>query len=135
LLIMKNKPAHTTPDDLFEGKTFGELLVEGAEEFADALERDKASISKEFTCHTMTLDLEPTCYTPELVKETRQKLGASQVVFARFLGVSVKTVHAWEQGVNIPKDSACRFMDEIRAKPDYFKERLAGMAKQKRVTS
>ncbi len=131
---MKKKTISTT-DDLFEGKTFGELLVEGAEEFAEALEQDKKSIPKEFTCHTMSLDLEPTFYTPEMVKGTRKKLGASQAVFARFLGVSIKTVQAWEQGKNRPQDSACRFMDEIQAKPDYFKERLSAMATQKRVVS
>jgi putative transcriptional regulator len=120
-------------DDLFEGKTFGGLLGEGLQEFADALTRDPRSVAKEFTCHTMTLDLEPASYTPEMVRATRLKLGASQTIFARFLGVSVKTVHAWEQGTNQPNDSACRFMDEIQAFPEHFKARLTKLATKKRA--
>lgn len=122
-------------DEFFEGKSFGELLCEGLDEVADALARDRQSIPKEFTCHTVTLELAPIRYTPEMVQQTRAKLGASQAVFARFLGVSVKTVCAWEQGVNVPNESACRFMDEIQANPEHFKARLASLVTRKRIPS
>jgi len=59
-----------------------------------------------------------------MVRRTRGLLRASQAVFARFLGVSVKTVRAWEQGFNVPSDMACRFMDEIRRDPSYWLRRL-----------
>jgi putative transcriptional regulator len=91
--------------------------------FAEALQRgDK--ITERFTCRKIILDLKPTPYNPALVKKTREILGVSQALFAHFLGVSVKTVHSWEQGSNTPNDMACRFMDEIRRDPGYWQGRL-----------
>ncbi|MBI3464059.1 MAG: hypothetical protein HY000_13535 [Planctomycetes bacterium] len=72
----------------------------------------------------MELKLEPSKYSAEMVRATRQLLQASQAVFARFLGVSVKTVRSWEQGINAPKDVAARFLDEIRRNPDYWRSRI-----------
>ena len=66
----------------------------------------------------------PSVYHPRLVRETRDLLAASQAVFARFLGVSVQTVRAWEQGVNTPSTLASRFLDEIRHDPAYWRTRL-----------
>jgi putative transcriptional regulator len=98
-------------------------IIEGLQDFVETLEK-KQPISQKFTCRVVELDLHPTAYDPEQVKETRLLLQASQAVFARFLGVSVKTVRAWEQGVNTPNDMACRFMDEIRFNPAYWIHRL-----------
>jgi putative transcriptional regulator len=101
----------------------GERIVRGLQEFVDTLEK-KQPITQKFTCRVVELDLRPTPYDPKHVKETRLLLNASQSVFARFLGVSVKTVRAWEQGVNTPNDMACRFMDEIKFNPEYWIKRL-----------
>jgi putative transcriptional regulator len=101
----------------------GAQIVQGLQGFADALEK-KEPIAAKFTCRVVELDLRPTPYDPAQVRQTRLLLQASQAVFARFLGVSVKTVRAWEQGVNMPNDMACRFMDEIRFNPEYWIERL-----------
>jgi putative transcriptional regulator len=108
----------------------GKQIIEGLREFTEALEQDK-DIRQEFNCHRVVLDLEPSAYDPEEVKNTRKMLGASQVVFARFLGVSPKTVRAWEQGRNTPNDMACRFMDEIRADPDRWRSRLRDLTTSK----
>jgi DNA-binding transcriptional regulator YiaG len=72
----------------------------------------------------MSLELNPKTYTPDMVKETRRLLSASQLVFARFLGVSVKTVSQWEQGFGKPNQMACRFMDEINSNPEHYLNRL-----------
>jgi putative transcriptional regulator len=93
-------------------------ILEALAEFTDALE--KAEVTKRLTCWQLKLDLQPTQYSPELVKKTRQSLGVSQTLFARFLGVSPKTVRSWEQGVNTPSSMACRFMDVIRHDPTYW---------------
>jgi DNA-binding transcriptional regulator YiaG len=74
------------------------------------------------------LKLRPTPYDPKLVKRTRELLHASQRVFARFLGVSAKTVSSWEQGINTPSAMAGQFMDEIRANPAYWMNRLRAVA-------
>lgn len=101
----------------------GERIVERLKGFTEALEDDQP-ISKRFTCRDVEFKLRPTRYNPGLVKDTRKQLEASQAVFAQFLGVSVQTVRAWEQGVNRPSMMARRFMDEIRRDPDYWRQRL-----------
>src|ERR1700732_2672739 len=103
--------------------TVGARIIQGLEEFVDALEK-KETISERFTCHTIELDLKPTPYLPRMVKENRALLGASQAVFAKLLGVSVRAVCHWEQGLKSPSDIACRFMDEIRRNPFYWINRL-----------
>ena len=42
-------------------------------------------------------------YRPDEIKQLRTGLGMTQVVFAGFLGVSPKTVEAWEAGRNRPE--------------------------------
>jgi putative transcriptional regulator len=98
-------------------------LVAGFSELADALESG-TDIGTEFNCYQMQLDIAPQTYSAPLVKSTRKALRASQAVFAKFLGVSVKTVSEWEQGIGKPKQIACRFMDEINRNPQYFIDRL-----------
>ena len=40
------------------------------------------------------------------IAATRQKLGLSQTRFAGLLGISVRTLHHWEQGTRIPSGAA-----------------------------
>ena len=81
-------------------------------------------ITKRFTCRTVRLRLAPQRYGPKEVKQTRRKLGASQTIFAQFLGVSPSAVQDWEQGLKPPHGAACRLMDEIRRDPKYWIQRL-----------
>jgi putative transcriptional regulator len=111
-------------------KSLGEKIRKRLGAFAAALENREA-ISERFTCRTIKLQLEPQAYNPQQVKGTRQLLGVSQAIFARFLGVSVKAVSAWEQGAKTPSDMACRFMDEIRHNPRYWQDRLRESAVRK----
>jgi putative transcriptional regulator len=101
----------------------GKKILEGLREFTEALENDE-QITEKFTCRKVTLDLLPLSYDPNTVKSTRGLLRASQGIFAQFLGVSIKTVRAWEQGRMGPSDMACRFMDEIQRNPEYWRKRL-----------
>jgi putative transcriptional regulator len=48
------------------------------------------------------------------VKSLRADLKLSQSAFANALGVSKKTVEAWEAGRNIPSGSACRLLEVIK---------------------
>ena len=104
-----------------------EKITQGLEQFADALEKGE-DVTERFTCRKVVLNLEPAQYGPELVKEARSKLGLSQALFAQFLGVSASSVQAWERGEKTPKDIACRFMDEIRRDPNYWKKRFLEIA-------
>ena len=105
----------------------GGQLVKRLKGFAEALETTKR-IGDRFTCRTIKLNLEPTPYSPERIKRVRNTLGASQAIFAQFLGVSVSTVRDWEQGVKPPRPIACRLMDEILRHPDYWIARLEELA-------
>jgi len=97
-------------------------ILEALEDFADALERGE--VAERLTCYQVSVNLTPATYSPRLVKQTRDLLRVSQPLFASFLGVSARTVRAWEQGVSTPSPVARRFMDEIRRAPDYWAGRL-----------
>ena len=107
-------------------------LVKGLEGFVKDLKSD-APITEKYTCRRMVLDLHPVAYSPEQVLATRKLLRVSQVLFAQFLGVSPKTVRAWEQGNSEPKDIACRFMDEIQRNPDYYRDAPCGIRQNAKV--
>ena len=100
----------------------GKELIGGLRELSDSLKRKESAGggSDKFTCHTIVLDFQPTQYDAASVKKVRKLLGASQSIFARFLGVTAKTVQSWEQGQSTPSDMACRFLDEIRAAPEFL---------------
>ncbi|HZL89632.1 MAG TPA: hypothetical protein VFB96_14805 [Pirellulaceae bacterium] len=112
--------------------SFGAELVKRLGRFAAELPKIR-KLSDRFTCRTDRLPLRPTVYTPELVKQTRRILEASQPVFARFLGVSASAVRDWEQGLKQPRGSACRLMDEIRRDPTYWRLRLEETAEAMRA--
>lgn len=57
-------------------------------------------------------------YKASEVKAIRQTVGASQALFANILGVSVKTVEAWESGRNQPDGAARRLLAMMQADPD-----------------
>lgn len=44
------------------------------------------------------------------VRDVRLRLKMSQALFAAVMGVSTKTVEAWETGRNVPSGSASRFL-------------------------
>ena len=50
-------------------------------------------------------------YNKSEIKEIRTHAGMTQAVFANYMGVSPKTVEAWEKGTNHPTGSACRLLD------------------------
>lgn len=103
--------------------TVADRIKKRLEEFTEELESGR-NVQDKFTCRKVEFCLEPRPYSPETVKNIRVLLGASQKIFALFLGTSVKTVQAWEQGKTPPPKMACRFMDEIQRKPEYWRERL-----------
>src|SRR5437879_4582888 len=51
--------------------------------------------------------------TPKQIRQLRDQFNTSQPLFAKFLGVSVKTLRSWEQGNRTPSPMACRFIEEI----------------------
>ena len=60
-----------------------------------------------------------TAYTKEQVKQIRRSTGMSQRNFARYMGISPKTVEAWEAGRNKPVGSACRLLALTKTDPQF----------------
>ena len=52
-----------------------------------------------------------TKYSREQIKSIRNKAGMTQAVFASYMGISKKTVEAWELGRTHPTGPACRLLD------------------------
>ena len=54
------------------------------------------------------------------IKRIRQKTGLSQVMFAGTMGVSPKTVEAWENGRNKPEGASRRLLEVVRDDPGFL---------------
>lgn len=61
-------------------------------------------------------------FTASEIKEIRKNAGLTQVVFAKYLGVSLKTVEAWECGRNQPSGAACRMLAITKKDPLFPKK-------------
>ena len=68
---------------------------------------------------TKTMSIEP---IPDFeameIKRVRNELGMTQVLFAGFMGVSTKTVEAWETGRNMPDGPARRILAMLKVDPN-----------------
>ena len=56
-------------------------------------------------------------YKADEIKRIRNSTGLTQRSFAEYMGVSIKTVEAWESGRNHPEGSACRLLSLTKADP------------------
>jgi putative transcriptional regulator len=81
-----------------------------------AIEYEKGNLKAKKT----TLSIAPIdSFTPSEIKEIRNHTGLTQVLFAKYMGVSVKTVEAWESGRNHPEGAACRLLSLTRNDPTF----------------
>ena len=81
-----------------------------------AIEYEKGNLRARKT----TLTIQPTeTFTPIEIKSIRNSTGLTQVLFAEFMGVSKKTVEAWESGKNHPDGAACRLLSITRTDPNF----------------
>lgn len=55
-------------------------------------------------------------YNNVQIKQIRTSVGMTQVLFADYMGVSAKTVEAWEKGTNHPTGTACRLISMLENK-------------------
>jgi len=83
-----------------------------------AIEYEKGTLKAK----TTVLSIAPVdVFTPDEIKEIRKSTGLTQVLFAKYMGVSVKTVEAWEAGRNHPEGAACRLLTLTRNDPTFPK--------------
>jgi len=81
-----------------------------------AIEYEKGNLKAK----TTVLSIVPVdVFTPAEIKEIRKSTGLTQVLFARFMGVSPKTVESWESGRNHPEGAACRLLTLTRNDPTF----------------
>lgn len=88
-----------------------ESIMSGLQEAID-YEQEKIPARKT----TITIEPLPDI-SPVEIKELRNKIGLTQAMFAAVLGVSVKTVEAWETGTNSPIGPARRMISLIQFDP------------------
>ncbi len=63
------------------------------------------------SARTITYKIDPvTRYDKDQIREIRMNAQMTQNVFADYLGVSVKTIEAWERGRTHPTGPACRLI-------------------------
>lgn len=80
-------------------------LKEGLQEAIDFEKRNGKA-------KTTTFMIEPVKkYSNEDIKKIRNRAGMTQAVFANYMGVSVKTVEAWELGRTHPTGPAYRLIN------------------------
>ncbi len=56
--------------------------------------------------------------TPQVIRDTREKLNLSRAVFAHELHVSPRTLEKWEQGLTKPNEQAATLILLVRKYPD-----------------
>ena len=54
----------------------------------------------------------------DFIKQSREKLGLTQIEFAKKLNVSVQTVQAWEQGKRNPRPMAIDYIKSLVSKDE-----------------
>lgn len=81
-----------------------------------AIEHEKGNLKAK----TTKLTIEPVeCFKPEEIRLIRKETGMTQALFAKYMGVSVKTIEAWEAGRNHPEGTACRLLTMTRNDPTF----------------
>lgn len=84
----------------------------------EAIEYEKNNLKTS----TRTLSITPIEeFTASEIKEIRKNAGMTQVLFAKYLGVSLKTIEAWEAGRNQPNGTACRMLSITKKDPQFPK--------------
>ena len=58
-------------------------------------------------------------FEAEEIREIRRNAGMTQTLFAKYMGVSVKTIEAWECGRNRPIGAACRLLFLTKNDPQF----------------
>ena len=96
--------------------SFGEKLIQSARQ-AELHSRGKKKL------RSNVIEIQPVPnYAPEQIKDIRAKLGLTQGLMGGIVGVSPKTIEAWEIGFRRPSGSAMRVLAELDTNPNYFKK-------------
>lgn len=82
------------------------------------LEEAVAYNQGKITARTKTISISPLPeYDAHEIKNIRKAMGMTQALFAGVMGVSPKTVEAWESGRNTPNGPAKRILSMLQKDP------------------
>ncbi|MCL2337576.1 MAG: helix-turn-helix domain-containing protein [Firmicutes bacterium] len=96
--------------------SFGEKLIQSAKQ-AEAHSTGKKKL------HTNIIEILPIPnYNARQIRDIRTRLGLTQGLMGGIIGVSTKTIEAWESGYRRPSSSARRILAELDTNPSYFKK-------------
>ena len=85
-----------------------ESIMAGLNEALEDAQSEKSTLKRN------TVIVEPVkVFEADEVKKIRNSTGMSQKIFASYIGVSDKTVEAWEAGTNHPSGAASRLLSMI----------------------
>jgi len=99
-------------------KTYNECIQKFMQGLTEALDYRQGIIS----ARKIKLAIKPlSTFNTDDIKRIRQKTGLSQVAFAGSLGVSPKTVEAWENGRNKPEGASRRLLEIVRDDPEFLR--------------
>ena len=87
----------------------------------DAISYEKKGVPKGIRTRRVTIAPVPH-YGATTIKSIRNMLGLSQIAFAEALGVSKKTVEAWEAGTNVPQGPAQRILELLQKEHDLLEK-------------
>jgi putative transcriptional regulator len=92
-----------------------ESIMQGLTEAADYQEG-------KINARKIKLSIKPAdTFNNDEIKRIRMRTGLSQVMFAGSIGVSPKTVEAWESGKNKPEGASRRLLEVVRDDPDFLR--------------
>lgn len=93
-----------------KGKQYRSRVLASVHETAEAL-TSAGAISKQAMREFDELCLTPVRpLTPEEIRDLRQREGASQAVFARYLNVTTGLVSQWERGEKHPQGASLKLL-------------------------
>ena len=98
----------------YENQTFGEVLIGAATEMLEHAEG-----KRKLRMEVVEIVPLPT-YNPKAIKALRERLFLPQSMFGSIVGVSGKTVEAWEAGTRTPSGSARRVLAELDTNPKFL---------------
>lgn len=96
-------------------------------EFYDSIMRGLQEVSdnvsgKKRLPHKKVAIIPVKMYSADEVKSIRKSVGMTQCIFAKYMGVSSKTVEAWESGKNHPSDSSSRILSMMESNSNLTSE-------------
>lgn len=94
-----------------------ESIITGLEEIEEDLKRKESKLKKRVVTIVPVKE-----YNSKQIKEIRKATGFSQKLFASYMGVSDKTVEAWEAGTNRPSGAASRILSMMEMNSDLTTE-------------